>query len=92
MNNKPILSDYQKLIILHDKAFTDVTRLSKENQELKETLKQTQNSWFEDNQKIMKLKKKIKNMLNGVSVSGENDLFNIGYCKALQDLLESEEK
>lgn len=40
-----------------------IRKQSKEIEELKETLKCTQNSWYEDTQKMEEIKRKYKNML-----------------------------
>lgn len=41
------------------KVLNLIEKLQKENEELKETLKCTQNSWYEDTQKIEEMKKQI---------------------------------
>ena len=38
-----------------------IDKLEKENEELKETLKCTQDSWFNDTQKLDKLQKELEN-------------------------------
>lgn len=49
-----------------DEIYRRYYELKKENKELKETLKDTQNSWFEDTKKIEKLKKENQCYINSI--------------------------
>ena len=55
----------EKTILLFAGA-EKVRRLEKENEELKGTLRDTQNSWFEDTKKIEKLKKENQCYINSI--------------------------
>ena len=69
------LEKYKDLQLSAEHILSDYKRVLKENEELKGTLRDTQNSWFEDTKKMEKLKKDfneanniaIKNMTEYVS-------------------------
>lgn len=68
-----ILSDYKKLKEEFKAVDSECSRLEhkevdmeRENEELKGTLRDTQNSWFEDTKKIEKLKKENQCYINSI--------------------------
>ncbi len=63
--NKLQKENEEKTILLFAGA-EKVRRLEKENEELKGTLRDTQNSWFEDTKKIEKLKKENQCYINSI--------------------------
>lgn len=69
--------------------FALIDKQQKEIEELKETLKCTQNSWYEDTKIIDKIKAEIKELQN-MKVDGEVFTTSVNYAiKVLQSLLEN---